>query len=68
MAQPSANIFHDVAKIEQCFTILVLIVQLEALRHVRVKLNHIGKVKLKEIDIKGTVSHDFEPLDFKINS
>jgi hypothetical protein len=39
-----------------------------AVRHARVKLNHIGKGKLKEIDFKGTVSHDFEPLDFKINS
>jgi hypothetical protein len=36
MAQPSANIFHDVAKLEEICTILVLVVQLEALRHARV--------------------------------
>jgi hypothetical protein len=34
MAQPSANIFHDVAKLEEICTILVLVVQLEALRSI----------------------------------
>jgi hypothetical protein len=41
---------------------------LDALRHAGVKLKNIGRGKSKEIDFKGTVSHDFRLLDFEINS
>jgi hypothetical protein len=66
MAQPSANIFHDVAKLEEICTILVLVVQLEALRHARVKLKHIVRGKLKEINLKVQCHMILNPWVFKL--